>query len=79
MDPETTVLQPYPDGASANNVQVQVDIDRFFNLLPFNSRMPRNQFFADLASKVAHECLSNWSQWTGRKPKVLNSGIFIPR
>lgn len=31
--------------------------DRFYNLLPFMSKMPRNHFYADLSSQVAGRCL----------------------
>ena len=59
--------------------QPGVDIDRFYNLLPFHSRMPRNQFFAELASKVAHMCLAGWTSKLGTGPRTSTSGVFDAR
>lgn len=38
-------------------LQGQLNIDRFYNSLPFVNRMPRNHFYADLSSRVALACL----------------------
>ena len=56
-----------------------VDLDRFFNLLPFVSRMPRNQFFAELAGKVAHLCLASWSSKMDSGAKRGDCGTFDRR
>ncbi|KAK9802724.1 hypothetical protein WJX73_001425 [Symbiochloris irregularis] len=53
--------------------------DRFFNLLPFVNRMPRNQFYANLALNVAHGCLSKWTNFSGTQPKKLNHGVLDDR
>ncbi|KAK9842423.1 hypothetical protein WJX84_004112 [Apatococcus fuscideae] len=59
--------------------QAGVDIDRFYNLLPFHSRMPRNQFFAELASKVAHMTLAGWTSNLGTGPRSSTAGVFDAR
>ena len=56
-----------------------VNLDRFFNLLPFVSRMPRNQFFAELAGRLAHLCLASWSNKMNSAPKKGDLGIFNRR
>ncbi|KAK9807188.1 hypothetical protein WJX73_005815 [Symbiochloris irregularis] len=53
--------------------------DRFFNLLPFVNRMPRNQFYANLALKVAHGCLSKWTNLKGTQARKLNHGVLDDR
>ena len=50
--------------------------DRFFNLLPFVNRMPRNHFYANLACKVSHGCLSFWTLQQGNRPKSSNAGVL---
>ena len=41
--------------------------------------MPRNQFFAELAGRVAHLCLSSWSNKLQSAPRKGICGIFNPR
>lgn len=38
-------------------LQGAVSMDRFYNLMPFISKMPHNQFYANLSSKVAGKCI----------------------
>lgn len=54
-------------------------MDRFFAVLPFNSRVPRNQFFAELAGRIARICLSSWSSRLHSGPRSGDCGVFDPR
>ena len=38
-------------------LQGAVSMDRFYNLMPFVSKMPHNQFYANLSSEVAGKCI----------------------
>lgn len=40
-------------------LQGSINIDRFYNLLPFVNRMPRNQFYANLSSRVTGRCIDS--------------------
>ena len=41
-------------------LQASVNIDRFYNLLPFVNRMPCNQFYAKMSGMVAGRCMDAW-------------------
>ena len=42
------------------HLQGRINVDRFYNLLPFFNRMPRNHFYASLSSKVAGFFMKLW-------------------
>ncbi|KAK9803523.1 hypothetical protein WJX73_002438 [Symbiochloris irregularis] len=62
-----------------DGTRVALANDRFFNLLPFVNRMPRNQFYANLSSSVAHGCLDSWTGFRGTHPKKMNHGVLDHR
>ena len=43
-------------------MQGKVNIDRFYNLLPFVNRLPRNKMYADLSSQLAGHCLDGYAR-----------------
>ena len=54
-------------------LQGAINIDRFYNLLPFVNRMPRNQFYASLSSKVAGRCIDS-SRRSGKAAQTATAG-----
>ena len=59
-------------------LQGTINVDRFYNLLPFVNRMPRNQFYAHLSSRVAGRCMNSWSTGTLFGAKSGTNGVFAP-
>lgn len=66
-------------GLTDEGARVAMTNDRFFNLLPFVNRMPRNQFYANMASSVASGCLRHWTNVRGTGAKTTSPGVLHPR
>ncbi|KAK9836640.1 hypothetical protein WJX74_005022 [Apatococcus lobatus] len=67
-------IEPFSDDPMKPDLEAQgsINIDRFYNLLPFVNRMPRNQFYARLSSQVAGRCMDSARKASKVAPGQMN-------